>query len=466
MYGILLPIIVVTAAGLLFTALILIALNYRTVVATNSVHIVQTSHARISYGGVDAEGNPRKNTYYAWPSWIPLIGVKVSVLPLSVFDLPLDNYGAYDKGRLPFVIDIMAFFRVNDSGIAAERVASFEELKDQLHSILKGASRTILATSDIEPIMESRAVFGQKFTEEVSEQLKQWGVTPVKNIELMDIRDAAGSNVIANIMAKKKSEIEKESRIAVALNMKDAQSAEIENQREVEMRKQEAAETVGRRTADAQMNIGISQQKAEQAVQEEAKTTAEKNMAVKSVEHVRAAEINRSVELVNADKVRQAQIIAADASKQTAITIAEGQKQQTVLKAEADLTTATLNAQGTEAEGRAVGVAETARLMAPVTAQVELAEKIGANQSYQTYLINIEQVKANQAVGVEQAKALVGADVRIIVNGNSPAEGASSVMDLFTPKGATQLGAAIEAMRNVSETVSDGLAKVTGNDSK
>jgi flotillin len=54
--------------------------------------------------------------------------------------------------------------------------------------------------------MEERSVYGQQFTDEVKDQLQEWGVVAVKNIELMDIRDSKDSNVIENIMDKKEPE--------------------------------------------------------------------------------------------------------------------------------------------------------------------------------------------------------------------------------------------------------------------
>jgi hypothetical protein len=54
--------------------------------------------------------------------------------------------------------------------------------------------------------------------------------------------------------------------------------------------------------------------------------------------------------------------------------------------------------------------------MAPVEAQIVLAKEIGENQSYQQYLITIRQVEANQAIGVEQARALDKADIKVIAN--------------------------------------------------
>src|SRR5690606_7084020 len=152
----------------------------------------------ISYGKDTGAGN----TYYAWPSWVPKLGITVVKLPMSVFACDLEAYEAYDNGRLPFMLDIKAFFRVDDTALAAQRVSSFDELLNQLEAILQGAVRTILANDDLETILSGRASFGDKFTNEVNSQLTNWGVTTVKTIELMDIRDSKDSKVIANIMEK------------------------------------------------------------------------------------------------------------------------------------------------------------------------------------------------------------------------------------------------------------------------
>lgn len=416
-------------AGLLFLV-IFAAIFFRVVVSTNEVHIVQSGKKTVSYGKDQAAGN----TYYKWPAWVPIIGVNTITLPVSVFDVDLTNYAAYDKGRVPFVIDIMAFFRIEDSNVAAQRVHSFNELVDQLKGILQGACRSILASSEIEEILEGRSKFGEMFTTAVDAQLKAWGVTDVKNIELMDIRDADGSKVIANIMEKKKSLIERESRIAVAENKRAAAEAEIVAQREVNLRQQEAEQQVGQRTAEKEKLVGIAKQVAEQEIKEAARVTASKTMAVLEVEKVRAAEIERGVQLV-----------AADQQKQTFIIKAEGEKQQTVIVAEGALAQAKLHAEGVEVEGRAKGAAETAVLLAPVTAQTTLAKEIGSNQGYQTYLLGVKKIEADQTVGVAQAEALAKADVKVIANTGNAVEGVKDAMDLFTSKGGTQLGAMVEA---------------------
>lgn len=431
------------AIGLVaFIALVLIlAVAFRTVVSTNIVHIVQSAKQTTSYGS----GAKNGNVYYAWPAWVPIFGVNVIKLPLSVFEIDLKDYPGYDKGRVPFIIDIKAFFRIDNSTIAAERVATYEGLQRQLLGILQGACRSILASSEIEHILEGRAEFGRQFTAAVDEQLKSWGVVDVKAIELMDIRDEPGSKVIENIKAKKQSLIEKESRIAVASNRQQAQEAEITADRQVQLTKQEADEQIGQRTAEKTKQIGIANEQAAQSVKEQSRITAEKDMAVQQVQVVRAAENKRAASVVDADAQRQAAVIVAEALKSKSIIEAQGKKEQTTLIADGDLQQALKRAEGVRAEGLALAAAEQAKQLASVTAQTTLAKEIGENQGYQQYLITIRTVEKDQAVGVAQAAALVDADIKVIANTGDVSSGIDSLKGLFSAKGGTSLAAMAEA---------------------
>jgi flotillin len=428
---------------------VLLAMSFRVVVATNEVHIVQSRRKTTSFG----KDQPAGNSYYAWPAWMPRIGIRIIKLPVSVFDVQLQEYAAYDKGRVPFVVDILAFFRINDSNVAAQRVSSFQELEAQLKGILQGASRSILAQSPIEEILEERAKYGKMFTDATDQQLKAWGVVNVKNVELMDIRDQQGSEVIKNIMAVKQSAIARDSRIAVANNIQSAQTAEINAKQAVAVRQQEAEEQIGIRTAQKDQAIGIANQQADQAVKEEEKTTAEKAMAVKQVNDVRAAEIAKGVQLVQADQEKQAAVIRAEGEKQRTITIAEGSLEQMKL-----------NAEGVRAQGDAKGAAETAVLMAPVNSQIALAREIGANQEYQKYLVTIRQIEASQTVGMEQAKALTAAEIKVIANAGNVVDGVKSAMELLTSKGGLQIGAMLETLKqtDAGKAVVEALTKGNG----
>ncbi len=447
----------VVVLAVLGTVLVLIPMMFRVVVPTNEVHIVQTGSKTISYGKDTTNGN----SYYKWPSWIPKVGVMRTIMPVSVFDIDLKAYEAYDKGRLPFYVDIKAFFQIQDSDVAAQRVATIAELREQLIAIVQGAVRKVLASNEIEEIMEGRGKFAQEFTDEVREQLKNWGVSTVKNIELMDIRDAKDSSVIANIMEKKKSLIEMQSRTEVAKNKKAAEVAEIEAEREISLQKQEAEQQVGLRTVAAKREVELAQETQQQQVKEQQKITKEKEMAVKQVEETRSAEIQKLVEITKATQEKETAIIQANAAKETAIIKAEASKQSSVTTAQGNLESKKMEAEGIKAEGEAIASAEKAKLMAPVEAQAKLAKEIGENQSYQKYLITIRQVEAIEKVGQVQAEALKEAEVKIIANSGDAQSGLSNVMDIFSAKGGTALGTMLEGLANTDEG-KKLLDKVTG----
>lgn len=413
-----------------------VAVMLRRVVPTNMVHIVQTAKSSTPYG----RGKEAGNTYYAWPSWVPVLGVTVTEFPESIFQVTLEDYEAYDQARLPFTVDVTSFFRVSDAAVAAQRVASFGELNNQLQAVLQGAVRRILATNALEDIMQSRSELGDQFTTEVKEQIAEWGVLPVKTIEFMDLRDSKGSTVIANVMAKEKSRIEMESRVKVAENHRQAELAEIDAQRTVEVQRQDAAQQVGLRTAEKDKAVGIANEQAQQEIKTAAKTTAERDMDVRKVQEVRAAEINRDVATVKAEQDKKVTVVNAEAAKEAAVVQAEG-----------DLEAAKREAEGIRAKGEASAAAEQAMLLAPVEAQIKLAHEIGSNPAYQTYLVTIEQVRAGEKVGLEMAKAMQGADLKVIANSGDMQQGVAKLGDIFTPAGGTKLTGMLAALGQTSE---------------
>ncbi len=448
----------IVAATTILGFALLLALIWRRVVPTNMVHIVQSSKKTVSYGRGRADGN----TYYAIPAFIPFFGVTVTSFPESIFDISLRDYEAYDTGRLPFVVDIKAFFRIADSQIAAQRVANFPELQGQLMGVLQGAVRGILGNDRLENIMQDRSTLGEKFTTEVNDQLQEWGVTTAKMIEFMDIRDATGSQVISNMMAKEKSRIEKESRVTVADNIREAEMKEIEAKREIALTRTQAEQQVGIREAEAAKEVGIAKEKSNQEVQTEAKITTERVMEVQKVQNVKQAEIERDVAAVKAEQDKQVQVVNAQATKESQIIKADAEKESTVRIADGNLQATLKRAEGIQAEGLAKAEAEKAILLAPVNAQLTLAKEIGENQSYQAYLIEVRKVEATEVVGKEMAGAMAKADLKVIANSGSVQNGVASLGDIFTPAGGTSLAGMLEALGQTEQ----GKALIAGVTSK
>ena len=447
---------------------VIVAMLFRIVVPTNEVHIVQSAKKTMSYGKDTGNGN----TYYKFPSWTPIIGVTTIELPVSVFSINIDSYEAYDLGRLPFVLDLTAFFRVSDSNLAAQRVENFQDLRAQLSNIIQGSVRSILSSRRLEDILQIRSELGDDFTKAVGEQLKSWGIEPVKNIELMDIRDTGESKVIKNIMAKKISLIEKESRVEVANNQKDAQIAEIEARQLTEIRDQEAKKLVGLKTVENEREVAISKEQANQLVKEQQKVTQEKHMEVIRVQQVRQAEITKDTEIVKAEQEQKkveidalarknAKIRDAEADKENQILVAQGDKEKQFLAAAALLEMKDKEAQGIAKIGSAEAEALRLKELAPINAQIELAKEIGENQGYQTYLISIRQIEANQAIGIEQAKAISSADLKIIANGGNVENGISKIGEIISTKGGMGVGSMLEGLAN-TEIGKKVIGKFTG----
>ncbi len=415
---------------------LLLAFVWRRVVPTNQVHIVQYANKKVSYGSGATNGN----VYYAIPSWVPKFGIEHVSYPLSIFDINLKNYEAYDKGRLPFVVDIAAFFRIHDPNQAAERVSNFTELQEQLSNVLQGAVRRILGTNELENIMQDRAKLGEEFTNEVDEQLSEWGVKTAKTIEFMNLNDSNDSRVIRNIMAKEQSRIDKESREKVAENNRVAEMKEIEASRDVALSRTQAEQQVGIRNAEKDKEVGIAKERSDQEVLIQNAITTEKDMAVRRVQETKQAEIAKEVAEVKAKQEQAVNVIAADTDKKTTITVAEG-KLEAVKK----------DAEGIEAIGKANAESEKLILLAPVNAQITLAKEIGENEGYQTYLVKLEEIKTNGEVGKEMAKAIAEADVKVIANGGTVAEGVSGIGSIFSPSGGTQLAGMVEAFTQTEQ---------------
>lgn len=441
-------------AGVFAVAIFVMFVIYRKVVPTNMVHIVQSSKKTTPYG----QGKINGNTYYAWPSWMPLFGVTVTQFPESIFQVSLNGYEAYDSARLPFVVDITSFFRVDHAETVAQRVANFQELEHQLLSVLQGAVRRILATNALEDIMQERSSLGSQFTEEVKDQIKEWGVLPVKMIEFMDLRDQEQSSVIANIMLKEQSRIERESRVVVASNMQEAQLKEIDAQRTVDVQRQDAEQQVGLRVAEKEKTVGIANEQSRQEVLTQSRTTAERDMEVKRVNEVKQAEISKDVSLVKAEQDQRIKVIEAEADKQKTVVAAEGRLEASKresecakVAAEGNLEAAKREAEGTRLKGIASADAEKAMLMAPVETQITLAKEIGENEGYQKYLITIKQVEISGNVGIEMARAMQNAELKVIANSNDVQSGVATLGDMFTAKGGTNLTGMLAALAQTDE---------------
>lgn len=464
---------------------IIISIMLRKVVPTNEVHIVQRGNKSVAYGKfAEAEKGwtYAGNVYLAWPSWVPVLWVYVKKLPLYVFDIKLEWYQAYDLWKVPFVVDVTAFFYVHDPIKAASKIEDMQELKNQLSETLKWVIRKVLASKDIIEIMESRAEIKSEFYKEVLDAVKEWWVTS-KNVEFMDIRDPEDgtSHVISNIMKKKRSQIEADSQIEVAENQKRAtiekenkeaearaQAAqsksqadiiEYEARKQAELKKIENEKLIENKNIEKEEVINIQKEETKQRIYEKAKLTKEKELIVKQVEEEKKADIAKNIEIIKANKEKEKSIIDAQAEKTTIELKAEAEKIKINKAAEAEAEKIKMIWLAKAKEVDFLGTAEAKN-------KLEMAKALNSfSKDALAYMVKELDVKVSEKVDFEKARALSNADIKVISTWANGWDWLESFMQLFSAKGWANLWAMVENLKNTiwEEKVQNLISNITKN---
>lgn len=440
---------------------IIILVNLRRVVPTNEVHIVQ----RKSSSTVHGRWFKWWNVYISWPAWVPGFWVEVQKLPLSIFSLQLNGYKAYDSWKVPFIVDVTAFFVIKEPETAAQKIFNISELKTQLNEILKWVVRKTLASKDIIDIMESRVEIKDEFYQEVFSAVKDWWVD-LKNVEFMDIRDPDddSSSVIENIMNKKRSQIESESQIEVAENQKRAMIEKEAKNSEARARAAEAkskadiVEYDSRRLSDLkrienekltqnleiekEQTLAMQREEAKQKLYESSKVTRERELAIKELEEQKNAEINRNIEIIRAEEASKKSLIDAEA-KARAIEI----------QAEADRKKAEFEAEAEKARIEAIWLAEAKKIdfmwSAEAKNKTEMAKALNQfTPEALNFMIKELETKLSEVVDLEKAKALAKADIKVISTWENGWNWVKNFMDLFSANGWASLWAMVENFKN------------------
>jgi len=405
----------------------LLAFLWRTVVSPDEVHVVQRKKKTDVYGKDTEVGN----VYYKIPAWIPFFGVDYKIMPVSIFKIPLEGYRAYDSKKVPFKVDVTAFFQIiaKDAAQAAQRVSSFQDLFNELQEVLRGAVRKILASNEIEKIMTERSILGTAFLEEVRGQVRAWGVD-VLNIEFMDISDDDNSeeNIVTAIMRKHSSFIQRKSEEEVAINEKEAKIVQINAKREADIEGIVAQEVTQTRDADRKKQVGMAEERAHQNIQEEKRITTEKEMAVQKVREVEAKKIEANARIEEAEGIKQSNIRQAEGYKESE----------------------TLEGKGMGEKAAAIGSGEAQAIKEKGIASAEAKEKLAdALSRFQEKgllaLLGEKHIEKDEAIGVAIAKAYEDAEMKVIQTGNSQPKNLIDV--LSSADSGAKIGGMLEGLK-------------------
>src|SRR3989338_1500400 len=283
---------------------------------------VNEAHIRILQNSKTVFSARQKRSAY----WVVPFITKLHKLPLCNLAIPVNDIKLNDKNMAKFVCDIACFININNIDLAVERLIltdtevamgfDFVKLSEDLRAIMESVGRTVTTKQTILDIYMNRSMLDQAITKEVEVVFPKWGIQLV-DLELKDIKDAAGSTIIQDIERKVAAEIRRDADIRVATTTKEA-----------ELAKAEAEEIYRKRQIEKDKQIGMAEQfKNQEIATKEAEANAQRIEAMRKLE-VGQAEI---------EKQKMEQLAMGQKLKYTIEAEGQANQIQNVGKAEANI---------------------------------------------------------------------------------------------------------------------------------
>lgn len=440
----LLGIIVLT--GLAFWLIFL-----RRVVDANCADVVVGKHGTRIYTGdasVVPTGQKTNPIYYAFPSWVPYLGVTVQRMPLSIINIVVKDYETFAKGNPRFVIDVTVYCKIIDIAEAARRFPGrkISDFQDGMKEIVISAIRKTTANYSIEDVIAKREEISADLTRELAPDFTKWGVE-LTNVAIVSIRDPidGSSTVIHDISAKMEAQINSNSRQEVANRNRDAEIVEADTFEIAEKRKIEAKEHVDMREQDRIMEVAKRE-----------KVATEERMNVYRIKEVQKAEIDAEAAVRRAEGEKRAMVETATGNRERLALEGEGEAKKIEFegKAKANVTEITMVAEANGNKAKLIAAAEGTK--AQLFAEADgMMEKAKAQEYQQTNAQAIRMIEKDERVGLALAEALKAADVQYIGSGNP-----ENFLDLFTVKGGLGIGGMLKALNAAEPDATEKIASL------
>jgi len=380
-------------------ALILIAVLahlYTIVPADYADVVIQKGRMRVF--SPHREYNPMgKSAYFRIPSWFFIggLGMTVHRIPLRILAIDVPNFLSFDKDRARFLCDIIAYIAVKDPVEAAKRFAgNLNELSLQIGKIVQATTRDVCTKSTVKEIINDRAMIIRMIDQPLKDTIKYWGID-LKDIELVDFKDPTEAeygeteppHVIRDISSIIETQIHSEARQKNAEQIKAAR-----------LKEAEADETASIREIQRQEEVSKRVQLKDKMVAEQERLARLQQLEVTRVEQVRTAEIQKEKAVVQAEQTRA---------------VEEINKQKKLLEGQGD------NLMLTEkAKGEAAIIRE--QLLAEAEGKMKLQEALTRFDDSAIRALTAEKmIEMNRAIGVEGAKALSNAELRVFAGGGA-----------------------------------------------
>jgi len=397
-------IVVVGVVGLVAASVM-----YR-IVPPMQAHLVVTSTGRWVVSPDEKIADDGRRTYFAIPSWVPWLGRTVRVMDMTIKEIILQQE-TYEKGQARYNVKSSTKYRIRDAKRAAETFVDDDELQSQLQEVINSSVRAVTVRYDVVEARALKSKMGEEITKEMTDDLEKWGLELV-TFQLVDFQDTDKSSIISDISKRREVEIQSTTREQNAEKIKQAR-----------LKEAEASEVATQREIQKDQRIGEQMQIKDQLVAEQEKLAEVKKYAVLEVQTIRQAEIDKGQAIIKAEQERAMEEIG---------------KQKKKLEGEGDRLRAEEQAKGAAAPIREKGYAEA-------DAKEKLQAALNKFKDEAIRALVAEQIVAMQRdVGIETAKALANADLKVFAGG----DGAKSGFDL---------GALISATRVSNTEIADSV---------
>lgn len=386
---------------------------FYTVVAPSEAHLVVTPQGEFV---VAASGAGDKRAYFAFPSGIPFIGRNVRKVRLEIREL-IHTQETYEKQQGRFNVTSSLKYQVVDIPLAAKAFTSDAELQKQLKEVVSAAVRAVTVKYNVEEVRAQKSGIEEAIDLEISKDLAQWGLKLI-NFQLVDFRDTADSTIL--------SDISKRREVAIKASTREQNA---EKEKNAAMKEFAASEESGQRKIEMERTLKEQEQKANMMVSEKEKEAEEKRLEVVKVQVIKKEEIDKAQAEILAEQKKAVAIIKADEECATEKIMMEqkrleGEGDRLKAEEQAKAEAAPIRETGqAEADVKiAIGQADAAALLALGMAEAEAKEALqDALNKFTPAAITAMTAEAivakDQVVGLERAKAMQEADLKMFVGG-------------------------------------------------
>lgn len=394
----------IAIAVILFIIVICLFAWYR-IVDPSEAHLVVTPGGKFVVSADDNVATNKTKTYFAIPSWLPFFGRAIRIMDVTIKELVV-NQETYEKNQARYNVKSSCKYRITDVQTSAETFVSDAELQEQLKEVIRASVRAVTVKYDVVDARAFKQKMGDEIQKEMQDDLDKWGLTLI-NFQLVDFQDTDDSSIISDISKRREVEIQSTTREQNAEKLKQAR-----------MKEAEAEEKAKEREIAKEKVIGEREENKKQKIAEQQKIAEEKRYEVVRVQTVKQAEITKAEAEVKAKQDKEVAIIKASQDKEAEKIM----KEQKLLEGQGDRQRAEEQAKGEAAPIREMGNAEAdiikAKGLAEAIAKDKLQEALNkfTPEAINALVAEIV-VDKDKAIGVETAKALTEADLKVFAGG-------------------------------------------------